>query len=138
MQPLRQRLQPLDALWTFKKCGCPRDHQVQARKSTGIDLVDELAQRVEALVTDVAPNPLNRLDLVEDDEHPDVPRIAQDRQNSLQEIERTEVINVPFQTRRIAWLPPPRWADPRARRAVPRRSLAGRRFEPADNLVTPR
>ena len=96
VETLGERLQPLDTLRAFKERGCPGDQQVEAGESPGVDLVDELPEGVQALVADVAPDALDRFDLIQDDEHPDVARVAENREDSLEEVQGTEVVDVPF------------------------------------------
>jgi hypothetical protein len=98
VEPLGQRLESRDTLGTFEERGGPGDQQVKTGKSTGIDLVDELPKCVEALIADVAPNALDRLDLIQDDEHPCVARVPENREDPLEEIQRTEVVEVPLHT----------------------------------------
>ena len=47
--------------------------QVEAGEPAAVDLVDELPQRVERLLADVAAHPLQRLDLVEHEHQPGCP-----------------------------------------------------------------
>ena len=70
------------------------DQQVEAGEAATVDLVDELAQRVERLLAHVGPHPLQRLDLVEDQQETGVAGVAQDREQPLQEPERAEVVEV--------------------------------------------
>ena len=93
-QPLGERRQPGDALRPVVEGGRPGDQQVQAGEPAGVHVVDELPQRVEALVAHVGADPLEGLDLVEDDQQPGMAGVAQDRQQSLQEAERGEVVEV--------------------------------------------
>ena len=94
MQPLGQRLQPLDALRAVEEGRGAGDDQVQAGEPAGVDLVDELAQGVEPLLADVAADPLQGLDLVEHQDQPGVARVAQDRQQALEEAQGGEVVDV--------------------------------------------
>ena len=64
LEPLCQRCQTLNALGSVVEGGCSRDKQVEARESTGVDLVDQLAEGIEALLTHVAADALQRLHLV--------------------------------------------------------------------------
>ena len=50
--------------------GRPGDQQEQAREAAGVHLVDQLPQRVERLVADVAADPLQRLHLVQHEQQP--------------------------------------------------------------------
>ncbi len=59
-----------------------------------MDLVDELAQRVECLVARVRPYPLQSLDLVEHDEESGVTTVAEDGKQPLQEVQRLEMVEV--------------------------------------------
>ena len=70
MQPLSQGLQPLDALRTIKERGRPRDEQVEIGEPPSVDVVDQLPQGIQALLSHVTTNPLERLDLVEDEHEP--------------------------------------------------------------------
>ena len=56
-KPLGERRQPRDALRPVVERGRAGDQQVQAGEPAGVDLVDELAQRVQALVADVGRGP---------------------------------------------------------------------------------
>ena len=94
MQPLGQRLEPMDALGPVEEGRGPGDDKVETGESAGVDLVDELPERVETLIPDVAPDPLDGLDLVEHDQHPHVTGVSEDRQDALEEVERTEVVDV--------------------------------------------
>ena len=92
MQPLGQRRQPLDALRAVEEGRRAGDQRVQAGEAPGVHVVDELPQRVERLVADVAADPLQRLHLVEDDDQPGIAAIAQDRQQALEEAQRPVVV----------------------------------------------
>ena len=97
VQPLGQRLQPADALRAVVEGRRAGDDQVQAGEPPGVDLVDELAQGVEPLLADVAADPLQGLDLVEHQDQPGVARVAQDRQQPLEEAQRGEVVDLPLE-----------------------------------------
>ena len=60
MEALGERLQPLDTLRSLKERGRPGDQQIETGESPGIDLIDELPERVEALITNVASHALDR------------------------------------------------------------------------------
>ena len=68
-----------------KNAGVPVMTQVQPGEAAGVDLVDELPQRVQRLVADVAADPLQRLDLVEHEQQSRVAGVAQHGQQALQE-----------------------------------------------------
>ncbi len=93
-QPLGERRQPLHALLAVEEGRGAGDDQEQAGEAAGVDLVDELPQRVERLVAGVGAHPLQGLDLVEDQEQPGVPAVAQDGEQPLQEAQRAEVVEV--------------------------------------------
>ncbi|WP_307961737.1 hypothetical protein [Salinispora arenicola] len=80
-------------------CG---DHQEETGEAAGIHLVDQLPHRVEALFPDVAADTLQRLELVEHDQHSGVPRIAQDNQQPLKTAQGGEVVKVAAYTGRAA------------------------------------
>ena len=65
MQPLSERRQPAEPGWTFEERRRPGDHQIETRKAPRINLVDQLPQRVEPLIADVATHSLQRFHLVE-------------------------------------------------------------------------
>ena len=67
VEPLGQRRQALRALGAVVERGCRGDHDVQTGKSAGVDLVDQLAHRVQALLADVGAYSLERLDLVQNE-----------------------------------------------------------------------
>ncbi len=94
-QPLGERRQPLHALLAVEERRRAGDDEEQAGEAPGVDLVDELAQRVEALLPDVAAHPLQRLDLVEDEQQAGVAAVAQHGQQALEEAQRGEVVEVP-------------------------------------------
>ncbi len=96
LEALGERLQSLDALRAFKEGSGPGDQQIEAGEAPGIDLVDELAERVEALVANVAANALDCFDLIQDEEHPHVARVPENREKSLEKVQGTEVVNVSF------------------------------------------
>ena len=96
VQPLGQRLQPLHALRAVVEGRRAGDHQVQARETSRVDLVDQLPQGIQALVAHVAADPLDGLHLVEHDQQARLARVAQDGQQALQEAQRPEVVDVAF------------------------------------------
>ncbi len=110
MQALCQGLQPLYALGAVVKRRGSRNEQVETGEPSGIDIVDELSQRIEALVPHITSDALNRLDLIEYKIQSGVPGVAQDRQQSLEETHRSEVIDValyaylPFDAGAHVWL----------------------------------
>ena len=101
-QSLGQRRQPGDALGPVVERGRPSDEQVEAGKPAGVDVVDELTERVEALVAHVGADPLQGLGLVEHHQQIRVPGVAQDREQSLEETERSEVVKVALDAGRTA------------------------------------
>src|SRR5262245_25212863 len=64
MQTLGQGFEPLDTLGAFKEGRGAGDQHVQSWESARVNLINELSQRVEALVTDITADPLNCLNLV--------------------------------------------------------------------------
>ena len=112
--------------------------QVQAREASGVHLVDELPQGVETLVADVAADPLDGLDLVQNQQQARVPRVPQDDQHALEEAQGAEMVDVAlhagraFRCRRHVRLARQPSQDALGRRLVapapgPRGSLAGPR-----------
>ena len=59
-----------------------------------MDLVDQLSQRIEVLVSHIASHPLNCFHLVEHHEQALVAGVAENREHSLKEAKRAEVIDV--------------------------------------------
>ena len=96
MQPLSQRLQPLDALRPVEEGRGSRDEQVEVREPPSVDVVDQLPQGVQALLSHVAPDPLERLDLVEDEHQSREARVLEDQQQPPQEAQGGEVVHVPL------------------------------------------
>ena len=94
-QPLSERGQPLHALPPVEERRRPGDHEEQPGEALGVELVDELAQGVQALLPDVAAHALQRLDLVEHEEQAGVTAVAQHGQQSLEEAQRGEVVQLP-------------------------------------------
>ena len=47
-------------------------------------------------VANVASDALDGFDLIQDDEHADVARVPEDREKSLEEVQCTEVVDIPF------------------------------------------
>ena len=82
------------ALRPVEERGRAGDDQVQPGKPAGVDLVDQLPQRVERLVPDVAADPLQRLHLVEHQQQPGMARVAEHVQQPLQEAQRAEVVEL--------------------------------------------
>ncbi len=93
-QPLRERRQALHALRAVVERRGAGDAQVQAGKATAVNLVDELAQRVEGLVPGVGANPLQGFDLVEDEQQPRIAAVAQHDEQPLQEAQGAEMVEV--------------------------------------------
>ena len=91
---LGQRRQTLHALLPVEERGCSGEEQVQPREPAAVDLVHELAKRVQRLLADVASHALQRLDFVEDDDESGVVRIAKDGEQPLEEAECAEVVEV--------------------------------------------
>ncbi len=58
VQPLGQRLEPPDALRAVVEGRRAGDDQVEPGEPPGVDLVDELSQRIEPLLADVAADAL--------------------------------------------------------------------------------
>ena len=84
-QPLGERREPLHALRAVEERRRAGDDQVQAGEAAGVDLVDELPQRVERLVAGVGADPLQGLDLVEHQQQAGVAAVAQHGEQALQE-----------------------------------------------------
>ena len=83
--------EPLHALGAVVERGRTRDDQHEAGEATGVDVVDELAQRVEGLVAGVRAYPLQGFHLVEDEQQAGVAAVAQHGEQGLQEAHRGEV-----------------------------------------------
>ena len=69
-------------------------YEVEAREAAGVDLVEQLAQRVEAAFADVATDPLERLDLVKDQHEAGAASVAQHAEQAGEEAERAVVVEV--------------------------------------------
>ena len=85
MQTLGERWEALRSLRPVVERGRAGDHEIEAGEATAVDLVDELAQRVEPLLAHVAANALQRLDLVEHEHQARMPAVAQHDEQTLQE-----------------------------------------------------
>ena len=96
MEPLRQRFQSLDALRAVEECRRSGRQQVELGEPPAVDVVDQLAQGIQPLLPHVAPHPLKRLDLVEDEDQARVARIFQDQQQPTQETQGGKVVHVTF------------------------------------------
>lgn len=86
-----QALHPLRPLEERRR---PRDHQIQARETAGIDLVEHLSEGVQALLPHVATHPLERFHLIEHYHQPREARVAEDDEQALEEAEGAEVIEI--------------------------------------------
>ena len=115
MEPLCQRLQPMDALGAVVEGWRPGDDQVEARETAGVHLVDELPEGVEALVADVAADPLDGLDLIEHQDQAGVPGIPHDSEHALEELKAAKWSMSPF-TPAALLAPAPTFGWPSARR----------------------
>lgn len=82
-EPLGERRQALHPLRALEKRGGPRDHQIQARKTAGIDLVEHLSEGVQALLPHVATHPLERFHLIEHHHQPREAGVAEDDEQAL-------------------------------------------------------
>ena len=96
IQALCERLQPLYTLGTVEEGWGSSDHQIQARETTAVDLVYQLPDGVQALLPNVTSYPLQRLDLVQHEDQSGVTGIAQHHEKPLQEVQGSEVIDVPL------------------------------------------
>src|SRR5438093_7602378 len=94
MQTLGQRLEPLDTLGAFKEGRCTGNQNVQSRESARVNLINKLSQRVEALVADITADPLNRFNLIQDEQEASLTCIAEDSEDALQKIQSTKVVKV--------------------------------------------
>ena len=56
----------------------------------------QLPERVEALVAHIAAHTLNSLDFIEHNQQPGLSGVAENGENPLQEVQRPEVIDLPF------------------------------------------
>ena len=78
------------------------DDQQEAGETAGVDLVDELTQRIECLVAGVGAYSLQGFHLVEDEQQAGMAAVAQHGQQALQEAHRGEVIEVALDPGRSA------------------------------------
>ena len=53
---------------------------------------------IEALVSNVTAHALDGFHLIQDDEHADAARVPENRENSLEEVQSTEVVDIAFYT----------------------------------------
>src|SRR5439155_13949725 len=88
VKTLCERSETLHSLRTLEEGRRARNEQVEAGKAAGVDLVDELAEGVQALLAHVAAHALQRLDFVEYEQEPWMARVAQDEEEALQEAQR--------------------------------------------------
>jgi len=77
MQSLRQWCEALNTLRAFIESLGAGDQEVQARKAAGVDLVDPLAQRVQAPLAGIGTHTLQGLDFIQDQQQTAIPRVAQ-------------------------------------------------------------
>src|SRR5690606_18291555 len=70
------------------------DDEVEPGEAAAIDLVDQLSQRIQCSIADIGAHPLERLDLVEHEYQPWTTGIAQQRQQSGEEVQRAIVVEV--------------------------------------------
>src|SRR5207245_11217515 len=63
-------------------------------ESARVHLINKLSQRVEALVTDITADPLNRLNLIQDQQEASLTCIAEYSEDALQKIQSTKVVKV--------------------------------------------
>jgi hypothetical protein len=94
MQALGEWLQPLDSLRPVEKCRRSGREQEEIGEPAPVNVVDQLAQSVQALLAHVATDSLKRLDLVEDEDQPRIARTFQDQEQSAQEAQGGEMVNV--------------------------------------------
>src|SRR5262245_54275359 len=99
MQPLHQWWQSWRTLWTVEERGRPSDQQVQPRKASSVDLIDELTQGIEGLLTHVTAHPLQGFDFVQHQHQPWVTGIPQNRQHALQEAQRPKMVDLTLDPR---------------------------------------
>ena len=93
MQALGQRYQALNALWAIKECRGTRHHKIEAWVAAGIDLIDPLAQRVEALFPCIRAHALQRFDFVKNQYQACESTVPQDGQDTRQEISSAKMIH---------------------------------------------
>ena len=86
VQALRKGFQTLDALRSFVEGRCPRDEQVESRKSSRIHFINELSQCVKTLVTRIAAHALNSLDFIKYQQKARMSRVTQDNEYALEEV----------------------------------------------------
>src|SRR3954471_23867704 len=94
MQALSQGFKPLNALGTIEEHGSPRGEQVEVGEPAPVDVIDQLPEGVQSLLSDIATDPLERLDLVQDQYEPREPGVLEDQEQSPQEAQGGEVVNV--------------------------------------------
>jgi hypothetical protein len=100
MQPLRQRCEALHALRAVEERGRAGDDQVEPRIASGVDLVDPLPQRVQALLAGVGAHALQRFHLVQHHHQAGEAAVAQDGQQADEKVGGAEVIQVTLDARR--------------------------------------
>ena len=88
VQPLGQRRQPLHALRAVEEGRRAGDQQVQAGEPAAVDLVDQLAQGVEALLPHVARTRWSVSTSSRTSSRPAPPGVAEDRQQPREEVQR--------------------------------------------------
>src|SRR5262249_21753804 len=84
-EALREWGQPLDAVRAIEELRRACDQHVETRVAPAVEIVDELAQRVQALLAVIAAHALDRLDLVQDEQEALAPGLAQDLEQPAQE-----------------------------------------------------
>ncbi len=100
MQPLGQWRQTMDALRPLEQCRSTRNNKVEPRKAAGVDLVDELTERVERPVSYVSSHSLQRLNFVEYEDKSGAPPVPKECQQPLEERKGTVVVEVALDARR--------------------------------------
>ena len=91
-EPLCQRWQPRDAARAVVERRRPGDHQEQSRVTAGVDLVNELPERVERLIPHITAHALQRLDLIEHQQQAGMTGVPQHHEQALQETHRAEMV----------------------------------------------
>ena len=100
MQTLREWREFLQTLRAVEERGRSGDDEKQTGKATSVDLVDQLAQRIQTLLSNVSPDALESFHFIEHHQQSRMPRVAEHYQQTLQETQCGEVVHVTLQVRR--------------------------------------
>lgn len=89
-----ERSEPLHPLLPIKEGWRACHDYIEPREAATVDLIEQLPQRVERLLSYIGTHPLQGLHLVEHDDEAGIVGVAQHRQQALEESEGTEVVEV--------------------------------------------